>query len=85
MAITTISSREFNQNTSRAKRAAQKGPVFITDRGRPAHVFLTIEKFQELEGKKKSILDVIAMPEAAEIEFEPRRLGGKIFRPADFS
>lgn len=85
MAITTLSSREFNQNTSRAKRAAKKGPVFITHRGRPAHVFLTIEKFQELEGKKKSILDVIAMPEAAEIEFEPPRLGSKIFRPADFS
>jgi prevent-host-death family protein len=85
VAITTLSSREFNQNTSRAKRAAKKGPVFITHRGRPAHVFLTIEKFQELEGKKKSILDVIAMPEAAEIEFEPPRLGSKIFRPADFS
>jgi prevent-host-death family protein len=85
VAITTLSSREFNQNTSRAKRAAKKGPVFITDRGRPAHVFLTIEKFQELSGKKKSILDAIAMPEAAEIEFEPPRLSGKLFRPADFS
>ena len=85
MAITTLSSREFNQNTSRAKRAAKKGPVFITDRGRPAHVFLTIEKFQELEGKKKSILDAIAMPGAAEIDFEPPRLGSKIFRPVDFS
>jgi len=85
VAITTLSSREFNQNTSRAKKAARKGPVFITDRGRPAHVFLTIEKYQELEGKKKSILDAIAMPEAAEIDFEPPRLGSKIFRPADFS
>ena len=85
MAITTFSSREFNQNTSRAKRAAKKGPVFITDRGRPAHVFLTIEKYQEMEGKKTSILDAIAMPEAAEIEFEPPRLRGKLFRPADFS
>ena len=41
-----VSSREFNQNTSRAKRAAKKGPVFITDRGRPAHVFLTIEEYR---------------------------------------
>jgi prevent-host-death family protein len=85
MAITTISSREFNQDTARAKRAARKGPVFITDRGRPAHVFLTIEKYQELSGKGNSILDAIAMPEAAEIEFEPPRLSGKLFRPADFS
>ena len=32
MSITKLSSREFNQDTSRAKRAAKKGPVFITDR-----------------------------------------------------
>lgn len=41
--ITTVSSREFNQDVSGAKRAASKGPVVITDRGRPAHVLLTIE------------------------------------------
>ncbi|HEX4032186.1 MAG TPA: hypothetical protein VHX20_17615 [Terracidiphilus sp.] len=42
MAITTLSSREFNQDVSRAKRAAKKGPVFVTDRGRPSHVLLTV-------------------------------------------
>ena len=41
--ITTLSSREFNQHASEAKKAADKGPVFITDRGRPAHVLLRIE------------------------------------------
>jgi hypothetical protein len=35
MPITTLTSREFNQDASRAKKAAQQGPVFITDRGRP--------------------------------------------------
>ena len=35
MSITTISSRDFNQDTSGAKKAAQAGPVYITDRGRP--------------------------------------------------
>ena len=34
----SISSREFNQDVSKAKRAAEQGPVFITDRGTPAHV-----------------------------------------------
>lgn len=87
MAITTLSSREFNQNTSRAKRAAKKGPVFITDRGRPAHVFLTIEKYQELEGNKKkmTLSEALAMPNADQVDFEPPRLSGKLFRPADFS
>ncbi len=36
MTITTMTSREFNQDTSRAKKAAARGPVFITDRGWPA-------------------------------------------------
>jgi prevent-host-death family protein len=43
MPMTTLSSREFNQDTSKAKKAAKSGPVFITDRGRPAHVLLSIE------------------------------------------
>jgi prevent-host-death family protein len=85
VAITTLSSREFNQDTSRAKRAARQGPVFITDRGRPAHVLLTIEQYQEIKGKRESILDLLAMPEAAEIEFEPPRMGDEFPRPADFS
>ena len=64
MAITTLSSREFNQDTGRAKRAARKGPVFITDRGRPAHVLLSIKEYQKITNKRKSILDLLAMPEA---------------------
>jgi prevent-host-death family protein len=43
--ITTLSSREFNQDTSRAKKASLDGPVFITDRGKPAHVLLSIEEY----------------------------------------
>jgi prevent-host-death family protein len=61
VAITTLSSREFNQDTSGAKKAAKRGPVFITDRGRPAHVLLTIEEYQKIvdkhERKAPSFLD----------------------------
>ena len=85
MAITTLSSREFNQNTSRAKKAARKGPVFITDRGRPAHVFLTIEKYRELEGKKKkmTLSEALAMPNADLVDFEPPRMGDEFPVPPD--
>jgi prevent-host-death family protein len=85
VAITTFSSREFNQDTSRAKKAARKGPVFITDRGRPAHVLLSIEEYRKITAKQESILDLLAMPEADQIEFEPPRLGDEFARPADFS
>ena len=59
MAITTLSSREFNQDTGRAKSAAQRGPVFITDRGRPAHVLLTFADYQRLTGGQDSIIDLL--------------------------
>ena len=86
MPITTLSSREFNQDTGRAKRAARRGPVFITNRGRAAHVLLTIEKYEEMAGKQKSIVDMLAMPEAANIDFEAPRFGGDEFPvPADLS
>lgn len=47
---TTMSSREFNRNTSGAKKAAEDGPVYITDRGRPAHVLLAYESYERLLG-----------------------------------
>jgi prevent-host-death family protein len=85
VAITSFSSREFNQDAARAKRAARKGPVFITDRGRPAHVLLSIEEYQKITNKRKSIIDLIAMPDADLVEFDPPRLGGEIFKPVDLS
>ncbi|MGL5445904.1 MAG: type II toxin-antitoxin system Phd/YefM family antitoxin [Rhabdaerophilum sp.] len=67
---TTMSSREFNQDASRAKRAAKAGPVFITDRGQPQHVLLSIQEYQRLGGGRR-IVDVLAMPVPETIEFDP--------------
>jgi prevent-host-death family protein len=74
MTITTLSSREFNQDASRAKKAAAKGPVFITDRGRPAHVLLSFADYQRLVGGNRKIADALAMPGAEDIEFDPPRV-----------
>ena len=84
MTITTLSSREFNQDTSRAKKAASAGPVFITDRGRPAHVLLSIEDYQRITGGHRKIADALAMPDLADIEFDPPRVNVGA-RPADLS
>jgi prevent-host-death family protein len=84
MTITTLSSREFNQDTSRAKKAAFDGPVFITDRGRPAHVLLSIEDYRRITGGRRSLVDALSMPGLADIEFDPPRLRD-IARPADLS
>jgi prevent-host-death family protein len=70
MAVTTLSSREFNQDTSRAKKAAAEGPVFITDQGRPAHVLLSIESYRKLAGQRENIADLLAMPGVADTELD---------------
>ena len=85
MAHVKFSSREFNQDTSRAKRAAKRGPVFITDRGRPSHVLLTVEDYQKLTDKQRNIVDLLGMPEAAEVEFEPPRIKGDLHQTTDLS
>jgi prevent-host-death family protein len=84
MTITTLSSREFNQRASEAKRAANKGPVFITDRGRPAHVLMRFEDYQRLTKQRRNIADALAMPSIADIEFDPPRVTIET-RLADFS
>jgi len=60
MTITTISSRELNQDLSHAKRAARRGPVFITDRGKPAHVLLSVDEYNRLARQGKSLADMFA-------------------------
>ncbi len=85
MKITTLTSREFNQDVSKAKRDAVMGPVFITDRGRTAHVLLTIEDYLRITKTEESIVELLAMPEAAAIDFEPPRLDDEMGRTADLS
>ena len=84
MTVTTLSSREFNQDTSRAKKAAQDGPVFITDRGRPAHVLLTMQEYQRLTGGQMTLIEALAQPDGEAVDFDPPRVKG-LYRPADLS
>lgn len=84
MSITTLSSREFNQHASDAKKAANNGPVFITDRGRPAHVLLSIKEYQRITGGHQKIADLLAMPGIEDIEFEIAPLRD-VAQAADFS
>lgn len=70
MSITTLTSRQFNQDASKAKKAALAGPVFITDRGRPAHVLLTYEAYKQLQGGEAKIADLLAMPGSEDLELD---------------
>jgi prevent-host-death family protein len=84
MKVTTLSSREFNQDVSRAKRAANKGPVIITDRGEPAYVLMSHTAYERLTGSAVGLLELLYYPGADEIDFDPPRLHDNTFRPIDF-
>lgn len=83
--MTIMSSREFNQDTSGAKRAASEGPVFITDRGKPSHVLLSMEEYLKLANKSSNIIETLAMPGGEDIDFEPPQMTNFSLKPADLS
>lgn len=65
---TTVSARAFNQDVSAAKRAADTGPVLITDRGEPAYVLLSIAEYRAMRSPR-SLLNTLQADD--DIEFEP--------------
>lgn len=73
MMITTLSSREFNQDRARAKRAARLGPVIVTERGKPDLVLMSFEEFRKRQGKLPSLGELLSCPEIADIEDPPER------------
>ena len=85
MNINTVSSREFNQDISRIKQASSKGPVFVTNRGHATHVLMTIEEYYKITGKTENIVDLLAMPDDTDINFNPPKLKGKLIKTVDLS
>lgn len=82
----SVSSRDFNQDLSGAKRAAQEGPVFITDRGKPSFVLLSIDEYQTLTGGGQSLQQVFSQlpkTDATDVEFPPAM--GNVARAANLS
>ena len=83
MPTATLSSRDFNQDISRAKRQAETGPVVITDRGRPAYVLLRYQDYTRLTASAPSIRSLLAQPGGDDFDFDPPKLTGSLFRPAE--
>lgn len=88
----TFSSREFNQDTARAKRAARNGLVFITDRGKPSHVLMSIEEYERLKQpeptqkkKPKNLAEALADNRpGADFDWEPPKMSGFSLKVPDF-
>jgi prevent-host-death family protein len=74
--MTTMSSRQFNQHTGEAKKAAESGPVLITDRGRTTHVLLNFEDFERMRKPGKTLYESFAHLESADYDFEIPEMKG---------
>jgi prevent-host-death family protein len=80
MTIATMNSRAFARDAAAVKRAAQQGPVIITERGKPALAVLCIEEYYRLTGQTggPSLLQAmqgVAAPEGIALAL-PARAGG---------
>ncbi len=81
---TTLTSREINQDLGKAKKAAVRGPVIITDRGKPSHVLMSFAQYVRLTHKELSAAEALGMHGGSDIEFEPPR-SRALPRAPDFS
>ncbi|MFP4258158.1 MAG: type II toxin-antitoxin system Phd/YefM family antitoxin [Desulfovermiculus sp.] len=80
----TISSKDFNQHASEVKKAANQGPVMITNRGKPGHILLSVEEYKKLTGTRPKITELLAMPGSEDIDLEVPHLDD-LAQAADFS
>lgn len=79
MTIATMNSRTFARDAGAVKRAAQQGPVIITERGTPALAVLCIEDYYRLTGQTGGpsllqAMQALQAPEGVELEL-PARAG----------
>jgi len=81
--VKVISSRDFNQDVSQAKRAARIEPVFVTDRGRTTHVLMSIEAYRKLTGQSETIVDLLAMAVPVVLDIADTRSDEAWDRPTD--
>ncbi len=77
--MSTISSRDFNQDVSAAKRAASTEPVIITDRGRPSHVLLSIQEYRRLVADQRDIVEWLSVDD--DIDLDPGRVELSLTQP----
>jgi prevent-host-death family protein len=80
----TLTSREFNQDTGGAKKAAEAGPVYITYRGRPSHVLLTFADYQRLSANQPSIIERLSQPPGIENVVFEAPASRDVAEPASF-
>ena len=83
MTITKLPIHKFDKDIGGAKRAADSGPVIITDDGKPVYVLLSHDFYRRLLGP--TLREMVAQPESDAIDFDPPRISSNMFRLPDRS
>jgi len=86
MAATKLSSREFNQDTSRAKKRAANAVLSstLTEDVRLTY-YLLLRNTRSLPRGRRALWTCWECPQFAEAEFELPRMKGNLHQPADLS
>ena len=83
-----MTSREFNQQLSKAQRSAMTAPVIITKRGEPAFVLLSYKEYTQQQQARKPLTITEALcpsnPAVADIELEIKPRSKAQRRPVEF-
>ncbi|MEZ5190768.1 MAG: type II toxin-antitoxin system prevent-host-death family antitoxin [Schumannella sp.] len=80
--MTTMTSRELNHDVSAAKRAAESGPVEITDHGRRSHVLLTADDYDRLSRQSEPVGSRLFAPTDLDLEWPERSRESSLRVPA---
>jgi PHD/YefM family antitoxin component YafN of YafNO toxin-antitoxin module len=75
---------EVNQNFSKARRAVMNGPLVITDHGVPALVLMRFEDFDVQRAPGKSLMELLYVPGAGDIDLEIPAREIEPMRPLEF-
>ena len=67
------------------ERDIPSSPAFITEGHRTAHVIMTIEDYFSMAAQKQSMVELLAMPEAVDFDFDPPSLDSELYRKSELS
>ncbi|MFT4159013.1 MULTISPECIES: type II toxin-antitoxin system Phd/YefM family antitoxin [Shinella] len=74
MRFTYMTSAAFNQNPSKAKKAASERPLVITEHGEASYVLVRYSAFEENWRKPKSLYEALSDETSAfDEDFDPAR------------
>ena len=77
----SMSAQEFNRDVSAAKRAANLGPLLITDRGDPAYVLMSVTDYKALEQPRASLATLLAAGHDFQLDLPERTVSVRDLTP----